>query len=344
MRPTSHDADVLVVGAGIAGLSAAWFAALAGRHVTVVDDGRHRASDLPIALVNPLRGHRGRLVSDGVDGMHATFALVDALRAEGHPIDHGRGLYRPLIDLAGDLLTEDYWRARLESRLAFDWHPHSPRSLGLSSDVPSLHLRDAGWVAAPQLLRALRAGSGATCIDGRVVAICPDPDDRSAVATLADGTTIHARSLLWCGGAWGAACLDREEPGAAPRDGLYKPGSLLTTNVRLADEPLAFGLYVIPTGANGTEQATLVGPTREGSTAVFPDSATPPDAVASVQERIARTFGSSAALRPSWRGVRLARLSTAARGALVGVATLTAFGSRGFLMAPLQARAWARSL
>ena len=83
-------ADVLVVGGGIAGLCAAYRATRAGRDVTLVDEGVHRASDLPIALVNPLRGHTGRLVADGVDGMRATFSLVDALRDAGHAIDSGR--------------------------------------------------------------------------------------------------------------------------------------------------------------------------------------------------------------------------------------------------------------
>jgi glycine/D-amino acid oxidase-like deaminating enzyme len=334
----SPDADVLIVGGGIAGLSAAWFAARAGREVTVVDDGRHRASDLPIALVNPLRGHAGRLVRDGIDGMRATFALIDALRADGHAIDHGRGLYRPLIDLDGEALAEAWWHARLDSRLAFDWHAIAPSSLGLVDDVPSLLLHEPGWVAAPQMLRSLRVASGATWIDDSVVAIAAN--DQGGTVTLSDGTRIVARSVLWCGGAWGAACLDRAADGDLTRDGLYKPGSLVGTRATLTSAPLAFGLYAIPLAAG----ATLVGPTREGSRSGFDDADTPAHVVAHLQDRITRTFGSTMTLTPIWRGVRLARLSSAARRALDGTATLTALDSRGFLMAPLLAAEWSRSL
>ena len=131
MTPQSRDADVLIVGGGIAGWSAAYFAARAGRAVTLVDAGLHCASDLPIALVNPLRGKAGRLVPRGIDGMRASFGLIDALQDAGHRIEHGRGLFRPLIDVAAAARGSTYWKEVLPEDFAFEWHDQAPSSLGL---------------------------------------------------------------------------------------------------------------------------------------------------------------------------------------------------------------------
>jgi glycine/D-amino acid oxidase-like deaminating enzyme len=344
------DADVLIVGGGIAGWSAAYFAALRGRRVTLVDEGVQRASDLPVALVNPLRGHAGRLIARGVDGMHATFALVDALRERGHAIDAGRGLHRPLIDRNADATHEAYWRERLAGSLAFDWHARAPSSLGLVDPVPTLYLRDAGWVAPAGLLRALSIEARVTLLVDRVIAF------DTASVTLAGGTAVRARSLLWCGGAWGCAGIDRDHADA--NDAIYKPGSLLSTSATLTREPLSFGLYALPRPASAN--GTLIGPTREDSQSRFPDGAVAAEAIRHLEDRVARTFGetiartfdttvdrssgSTVALEHVWRGVRLAKLSTHASHALRGVPMLTALGSRGYLMAPLLAAAWALSL
>ena len=200
----SADVDVLVIGGGIAGWSAAYHAARVGRSVVVVDAQRHRASDLPVALVNPLRGHTGRLVARGVEGMDATFATIDRLRDAGHRIAAARGLYRPLIDVGPEASQAAYWATRLAGLLAFDWHARAPATLGLAVPVPALHLRDAGWVAAPDLLAALRVESAAAVVDDRVVELQTDGRG-GGMARLASGASVVANTLLWCGGAWGAA-------------------------------------------------------------------------------------------------------------------------------------------
>ena len=343
----SVDADVLIVGCGIAGASAAHAAVRAGRHVTIVDAGVHRASDLPVALVNPLRGHDGRLVPRGVEGMEATFDLIDRLRAEGHAIAAGRGLHRPLVDLHGDRLTEAYWRTRIADRLDFDFLAASPVGLGLVARPPTLYLPRAGWVAAPDLLRALRAAGGVVSMEAHVDSVARD------AVRLADGTVLQARRVLWCGGAWGAQGLDDASaktadgpPVAIPRESaIYKLGSLATTPARFTDAPMTFGLYAAPW--QGAGEGTLIGPTREEATSTFPRSTDAPtldDAIARLQDRVRSLFGADIALAPAWRGVRLARMSTEARHALRDVETLTALGSRGYLMAPLLANEWAASL
>ena len=332
-----RDADVLVVGAGIAGLSAAWNAKRAGRNVTIVDDGAHRASDLPIALINPLRGPRGRLVADGIDGMRATMALIDALRADGHAIDVSRGLHRPLIGVSPEALQEHYWRTKLDGRLVFDWLDRAPSSLGLVDAVPCLRLHEPGCVAPRGLLDALQSASLARRVTDRVIRIARDGD--GFVVTLAHGAAVVAATVLWCGGAWGAALLDRDAP-RRTADALYKPGSLLGCDAPLVGTPLSFGLYVAPS----RDGVTWIGATREPSSATFPDHDLPVDARDRLDDRVARLFGATTTVRERWRGVRLARLSSHAAAALDGVPTLTALGSRGFLMAPLQAARWARSL
>jgi glycine/D-amino acid oxidase-like deaminating enzyme len=328
--------DVLVIGAGIAGRTAAYFAKKRGRRVTIVDAGLPATSDVPVALVNPLRGATGRLVPHGIAGMRATLALVDALRERGHPVVAGRGVHRPIITTAAQLRQQAYWEARLNEQLAFDWHAVAPRELGLAEPVPSLFLRDAGWVEPASLLAALAEETGAERIAGRVSSMTG-----CKRATLADGTTIAADTILWCAGSSGAAQLDAVVDPAL-RDGVYKPGSLVIARAALTHAPLSFGLYALP--APGRPDETIVGPTREDAVA-WPDG-TPlePRTVRLLEDRVARTFGQQVSLAPLWRGTRLARLSTPATAALRGIAALTGLGSRGFLMAPLLAEGWSRSL
>ena len=345
-------ADVVIVGGGIAGWSAAYFAARAGRVVTVIDAGVDRASDLPIALINPLRGHAGRLIAHGIEGMHASLALIDALRDAGHVVDGGRGLYRPLIDVGDDARDRAYWADRIGARLAFDWHDVAPSSLGLADAVPALYLRDAAWVAPRTLLDALRAASGAEVVSDRVtrIEVAAAGLDASTRISLASGATLDARTVSWCAGAWGAAALDRDDEATTASkldDAAYKPGSLLAIERRVTSDPLSFGLYATPW--RGTIEGmrcdgTLIGPTREGSQGRYPRGPAPDVVVGQLGDRIARVFGVSMRARPVWRGVRLARLSTTASLALQGIPTLTALGSRGFLMAPMLAAHWARSL
>ncbi len=342
----SGTADVLVVGGGIAGLSAAYFATRAGRHATIVDEGIDRASDLPIALINPLRGHTGRLIADGVEGLHESLALIDALRSDGHPVVGGRGLFRPLIDVGGEATREAYWTARIGARLAFDWHDVAPAFLGLAEPVPALYLHDAAWVVPRSLLDALRSASAATLVDDRVTSVRRHAIDEGWTIGLASGTTLAARTVLWCGGARGAALLEAGSEKKAD-DASYKPGSLVFVERIVTSEPMAFGLYAAPwthTIDGRVVEGTLVGPTREGSGSSFPQGPVAEDAVVQLGDRVARVFGVSMRARPVWRGVRLARLSTVARDALHGIPTVTSLGSRGFLMAPLLAARWARSL
>lgn len=330
---------VLVVGGGIAGWSAARFATGRGCAVTLIDAGIDRASDLPVALVNPVRGRQGRVVARGIEGMRATFALVDALRAEGHAIAHGRGLFRPLIGASPDRAA---WAARLPSDLRWRWHAAAPASLGLVDRVPAIEWLDAGWIAPRGLLAAL-ATCGARSVVGEVV----DVDPSSVV--LASGERFVADHVVWCGGAWGASRLDRAMRHAdlANDDGHYRPGSLVVAPRALASDALAFGLYVVPLDRRhgvDADAMTILGPTSEASRSVYPDGEVPADAVDALAAHIARTLREPSTITPAWRGVRLSRLSSRARATLGAVPTITALGSRGYLTGPLLAGEWAASL
>ena len=331
--------SVVVVGGGIAGWSAAWFATRRGFDVTLVDAGVDRASDLPIALVNPVRGREGRIVARGIEGMHATFALVEALGRDGHAVICGRGLFRPLLDAS---LDREGWSARLPRGLGWRWHASAPSSLGLANDVPAIEWTDAGWIAPRSLFAAL-ATCGARVIDDEAIAIA------ATAVVLANGERLVADHVVWCGGAWGAARLDRssERADLANDDGHYRPGSLVVAPHALTSDPLAFGLYAVPLDRRhgiDADPLTVLGPTSEASRNDYPDGHLPPDAFERLTADVATTFRTPATLAPLWRGVRLSRLSTRARATLAGVRTITALGSRGFLMAPLLADEWAASL
>ena len=344
------DADVLIVGGGVAGASAAYFAARAGRQVTLVDAGLHRASDLPLALVNPLRGRLGRLVRDGIEGARCTFALIDRLIEDGHRIAHGRGLWRPLIGAPQSLCARAFWEALLPGDFPFAWHDAAPASLGLVGAAPALWLADAGWAAPRELLAAAIASSRALVLANEVVAISSTLartcGDASRIATLVDGNRIVARTILWCAGAWGASRLVRASGAARLGDGnalAYKPGSLVVTATPLTDAPLTFGTYAAPT-CDDSVQGTVLGPTREPAAKNFAMPTPRDEAIARLVQRAQRAFRVTIEIRDAWHGVRLARVPSSLADALNGTRAITALGSRGFLMAPLWAAQWARSL
>ena len=78
--------SAVVIGAGIAGASVAYFLGKAGVQVTVIDAAQHTASHVPSALINPVRGQSGQVDGGALEGMHLTWALIAALTAQGYDI------------------------------------------------------------------------------------------------------------------------------------------------------------------------------------------------------------------------------------------------------------------
>lgn len=319
------DADVLIVGGGIAGLAAAYFARAAGRAVTVVDAGHDCASRVPTAMINPFRGYRGRVSETDIAGARFTLDLIAKLCAAGHEIASGRGVWRPVPD--GE--TREQWSARLPSGVAHRWVERAHAPPLLSGDWPSaLYLPDSGWVESAPLLSALRSEARCEWVTGRVVLV----DARAQRVTLADGQTFRARTLVWCGGALGAASIAKKAR--------YRPGSVLVTAERVSEHAVSYGLYTAPHGA-----ASVIGPTTE---AMFTEYPAPLDEdaderadgpVGALIERAQNVLPLPFTVASRWRGVRLESGLMPA-----DLATLTVFGSRGFLLAPRAAEEWARSL
>jgi glycine/D-amino acid oxidase-like deaminating enzyme len=306
---------VLVVGAGIAGASAAYFAARRGAEVTLIDAGLGRASEVPVALINPVRGYAGKIVKDGFEGASFTFALIDQLTAAGASIPNGRGLLRP----APDADTQARWDKELQGDATHRWVAPDA-SLGLQGDWHSvLSLPDSGWVQTDAFLAALSQQSKATQVAGRVTRI----DARSRTVWLDNGSRHEGSAIVWCGGAAGAAFIDDIER-------VYRPGSVLTLARPLLQRALSYGIYSAPYGARG-----VVGSTSEPRSDRF-DLTDNPKARERLEARIASMWREPARSDGHFRGVRLEGGSASQT-----IRTLDGFGSRGYLLAPLYAWRWA---
>jgi glycine/D-amino acid oxidase-like deaminating enzyme len=310
-------AHVLIVGAGIAGASAAYFAHRAGARVTLVASASGTASHVPSALVNPVRGTAGKVVRGGFEAARFTFHLIEELIERGHRIGYGRGVWRPVPDAE----TRERWQQQLPADEAFEWRAVDA-SLGLSGNWHSaLYLPEAGWVETASLLDALLAESTAKRITNEVVAF---DESHSGVSCL-DGSVIMADRLLWCGGAMGAAVAG----GGAHT---FRPGSVLQLAHPLSAAALSYGIYAAPCGAAG-----VVGSTSEPRSAQYQDAPDNQWAIDRLSRRIAGMWHQVPPVTGTFRGVRFERQGAAR------IATLDGFGSRGYLLAPLAASNWART-
>lgn len=306
------DADLLIVGAGIAGASAAWYASRAGLRTLIIDAGAHRASDVPTALINPVRGLAGRVPKHAPAGARHTFDLISRLQAHGHAIPHGRGVWRPVPDAS----VQAAWSAQFPPDLMHRWHPGAPPFLNLRGHWhATLECPESGWVDGPALVRALLADSGAERITATVTAL----DIPGHGVTLDKGDQLAARELLWCAGAWGAHTMGFEA--------VYRPGSVIATKSRSSEHAIAHGLYAAPHGPT-----SVLGPTHEPATNIWPDATTPPAALPTLIERARGIFEQPIEIATIWRGVRLGRVTTPP-----GLKALGPYGARGFLMAPMEA-------
>jgi glycine/D-amino acid oxidase-like deaminating enzyme len=306
---------VVIVGAGIAGACAGYFARQHGARVTLIDAGRERASDVPVALVNPVRGTAGKVVEGGFAATRFTFALVEALSAQGHAIGYGRGLTRPVPDE----VTFLQWQSRMPQDENFSWRPVDA-ALNLSGKwAKALYLPEAGWIETRSMLDALIAESHADVIVGLVNQI----DSSSSEVILDDGQRIGGDLLLWCGGGFGAL-LTCEQPQK------FRPGSVLVLESALSERALSYGIYAAPFRDLG-----VVGSTSEPPGSRY-NSAENPDAIRRLERRVASMWHRVPATLSAFRGVRFERLVASSR-----IQTLDGFGSRGFLLAPSAARNWA---
>lgn len=306
---------MLVIGGGVAGASVAYFAALAGAGVTLIDAGQARASEVPAALINPVRGQSGRVEPRAVAGMRQTWALVEALTKAGFEVPHGRaGVYRPVPDQA----TQDRWGTNLPAGLAFEWRT-ADEVPGLAAGWHrALYLPEGGWLDGGAFAAALTAASGAQVIRARAL----NWSENSATLTTGEG--LRADAVMWCGGSQGASWADW--------DAQHRGGSLLTLNRAPAPLPLSFGVYSSPAASGGVLGATFEAPT---ATCAVPGPAL--RSLAWLTERAGRLLADpSPAVTGLWSGSRLSGLRCGREQD--GVWTLAGLGSKGFLLGPLLAR------
>ncbi len=164
---------ILVLGAGIAGLSLARMLRARGRRVLVVAERLGDASRVPIALVNPVRGRRGVVVPEGPEALEVA-----------------RAFYAPFAEMRSGLLrpVPEGERGRWAARLEEAGLPHEWQREGV-------FLPTAFWLEPRLLLKRMAEGLEITF--GRVVAW----DGR---VYLEDGRRYAPEVLIYAAGAKGA--------------------------------------------------------------------------------------------------------------------------------------------
>ncbi|GGJ30556.1 NAD(P)/FAD-dependent oxidoreductase [Deinococcus roseus] len=303
---------LIVVGGGIAGSSLAYFAARAGIQTILIDAGKHTASDVPSALINPVRGQNGHVVEGGLEGAQFTFALLDELQKQGFEVPHSRaGVYRPVPDEKTFLK----WVKNLPEGYPHEWLDRAPLQTNLQDHWHKvLFLPVGGWVDGKAFCTALQEASKAQILRQTAVSIRPDG------VVLQDQTFLQG-TVVFCGGSHGATL--------AGFAGTHRRGSLLLLNDTLSPLPVSFGIYATPSRKGGVLGSTFETPSTECRPYGLPLSS-----LSWLMEKARLTFKT---LQPDlsgvWTGVRYS-------GATLpeDLLTLTALGSKGFLLGPKLAR------
>jgi len=221
------DADVVVVGAGLIGLSLAYELATAGMRVTVIDAGLPgRATDAGAGILSPATtadedpvwweavqaagAHYpellGRLAADGADISGAGYAMCGLLSLGLRP--HEDGWFQPFVDRvlrrSGDVVHEI---TPSEARALFpplgEVHRvlHNPRAARVDG---------RGMAAA---LRQASATRGVSFVEGSVSGVVtttggsgPSGGERTVARVMVAGQSdIACGALAVAGGAWSAA-------------------------------------------------------------------------------------------------------------------------------------------
>ncbi len=201
-------AEIVVVGAGIAGLCAARVLHEAGKEVLVVARELGEASRVPDALLNPVRGKRGTVAPEAEEALEALWDFYPRYT----PVR--QGILRPVPQA-----DRGEWKAKLEGRRI----PHLWLDEGL-------YLENAGWLEATPLLHRLAEGlemvfAEIERLEGNTIHLRPNPQ------TL----TLNSKWVVYAGGASGAHLVGL--------GGRFTPGSVLVTKEHFK-QARSYGVYV----------------------------------------------------------------------------------------------------
>ncbi len=206
-------ADAIVVGAGIAGLTAAHALQHKGLRVVVVSPALGGASRAPVVLVNPVRGRRGTIAPEAETALEAAWRFYPRFTPV-HP-----GLRRPVPPEA-----QERWEARLcERSVPYRW------------EGSTLYLPEAFWLEPRPLLARLAASL--EVIRDRVVA------GEAGRVRLASGRELAAPLIVYATGASGAALTGL--------GGRFTAGSLLLTHQRFP-EARSWGVFAAGCALGGS--------------------------------------------------------------------------------------------
>ncbi|WP_082869829.1 NAD(P)/FAD-dependent oxidoreductase [Deinococcus puniceus] len=310
-----------MIGAGVAGASVAYFLALAGATVTVLDAGLHAASTVPAALLNPVRGQSGAVDAGAVEGMALTWELVQTLVGGGYDVPHGKtGVLRPVPDAR----TRARFEKRLPAELAHTWLTPAESPVPLSPGWDAiLHLPEGGWLDGAAFTRALLAASGARVVLGQA-----RKWDATSVE-LHGGTRLEGKAVVWCGGSVGASW--------AGHPATHRAGTMLLLSRPVSPLPISFGAYLSPAAPSGKALGGVLGATFEEPSLTFNAGPLPLgslDWLLKKGDALADMSGVQVTGR--WSGSRLSGLRVGQTQQ--GWWQLTGLGSKGFLLGPLRAR------
>lgn len=220
MRSARDDVDLIVVGGGVIGLSAAWRASVAGLSVVLLEREAlgAGASSVAAGMLAPVAetefGPAGREVLDlGLRSaeMWPSFAaeLTSASGIEVPIYSAGTLLVARDADEARELDRQIQLRdslglptRRLRPSEAREMEPALAPTVRLALEVPNDHSVDPRVVLAA--LRVACERAGATLMEGREVReVLSEPaGERVSGVLLGDGQRLHARSVLLALGAW----------------------------------------------------------------------------------------------------------------------------------------------
>lgn len=331
-RKTFMHPDIVVVGAGVAGLSIAWAAARRGAQVAVLDPLPAMgcgATGAAAGVLAPPMGRRaarpwGRIEHAAWDAWAAWAAAIEAV-AE---FDIG---WRPCGIMR--VLRHPPRGLRADQRAVPSARACEPACRGLADDDGAV-ITDRGGVAAPlALLAALALGvrrMGGRVIADEAVRLAWTPDGRVCIRTAAGARYAPDRVVLAAGAATPALAADLSVSIAVTRDAGV---TLRLDRTPRPNRVVCHGATTMATAMDGSVLATGV---HWGDV--------PPiltlERLAEAWTGAAAILGSPGTIRDAWCGVRVRGDSGPVVGTIedTTLAVATGLGGQGCLLSPLLAR------